>query len=388
VSRSTLSGKDRPVTSRGSSTRRPGRAARGAAAGLGAALAAAGAASAIAVAGGAPAIAATPAGPSWHIVKRVHSGAFGDVTAVVAVGKTGGWAFNGISGPTAWERTGQSWTRVAFPGRSGEEVVSAAASSARNVWAFADRGTTGRALRWNGSRWTAQRSFPAPIGGGVVISASDVWVFGQPGPPGAGLGAWHYNGHAWSRLSSGHGLEGGSGLSAGDIWAFDGTRVAHWNGRTWTRTSVASLLPAKQELNDPAVVAVAALSPRDVYAIGSGNAEDEGGPTVILHYNGHIWRKVAQGSFGPGTSPLQQVSADGHGGLWIPMPGSGGERSYLVHYSAGHLVKAALPVGPARIDVESVSHIPGTAGVLAGGFTHGPGNPGAGVVAVILQYER
>jgi len=70
------------------------------------------------------------------------------------------------------------------------------------------------------------------------------------------------------------------------------------------------------------------------------------------------------------------------------MPWSGGERSYLVRYSAGHLVKAALPVGPARIDVESVSHVPGTAGVPAGAFTHAPGNPGAGVVAVILQYER
>jgi hypothetical protein len=70
------------------------------------------------------------------------------------------------------------------------------------------------------------------------------------------------------------------------------------------------------------------------------------------------------------------------------MPGSGGERSYLVHYTAGRLVKAPLPAGPARIDVESVSHIPGTAGVLGGGFTHAPGNPGAGVVAVILQYER
>jgi hypothetical protein len=89
----------------------------------------------------------------------VHSGASGDVTAVVAVGKNGGWAFNGVSGPTAWERDGATWIRVAFPGRSGEEVVAAGAPAASNVWAFTDGGTTGRALRWNGHRWTAQASF-------------------------------------------------------------------------------------------------------------------------------------------------------------------------------------------------------------------------------------
>jgi hypothetical protein len=356
-----------------------GRAARVAAAGAAAALAVTGAASAWATA-------ATPASASWHIVKRVHSGTFGDFTAVVAVGKTGGWAFNGISKPTAWERNGSSWTQVSFPGQSGDEVVAAGASSATNVWAFTDAGTTARALRWNGSRWAAEKSFGAEIGGAVVISRSDVWVFGEPFAPGGRLGTWHYNGRTWSKVASGHGLEGGSALSAGSIWAFGGTKVAHWNGHTWTRTSVAGLLPAKQELNDPAVVGIVALSRDSVYAIGSGNLEDEGGPTVVLHYNGHAWSKAAEGSYGVGTSPLQQVSSDGHGGLWIPMPATGGERSYLVHYSAGRLTAAALPTGPRKINVESVASIPGSTSLLAGGFTHASDNPGAGVVAVILEY--
>jgi hypothetical protein len=372
---------DRTIPARGDETarqpRRWGRRAAAAAAGITTALAVTGAASAWA-------LAATSSGPSWHFVKHVHNG--GDFTAVVAVGKTGGWAFNGISKPTAWERNGSSWTQVSFPGRSGEEVVAAGASSATNVWAFTDAGTTARALRWNGSHWAAEKSFGAEIGGAVVISRSDVWVFGEPFAPGGGLGTWHYNGHAWSKVASGHGLEGGSALSAGSIWAFGGTQVAHWNGHTWTRTSVAGLLPAKQALNDPAVVGIVALSRDSVYAIGSGNLEDEGGPTVVLHYNGHAWSKVAQGSYGVGTSPLQQVSSDGHGGLWIPMPAAGSERSYLVHYSAGHLTSAALPAGPRKINVESVASIPGGTGLLAGGFTHASDNPGVGVVAVILEY--
>ena len=379
-SRSASAGRDHGPAARGRRHRPGSRTARVST--VGAALTAAGAA--LAVTAAASATAAPSAAGSWRIVKRVNSGAFGDFTAVVGVGRTGGWAFNGISSPTAWRRSGASWTRVAFPGLAGEEVVAAGASSASNAWAFTSGGPKSRALRWNGSRWSASTSFPEPPGGGVVLSPSDVWAFGQPFIPGSGLGAWHYNGHVWARVAGGAGLEGGSGLSASDVWAFDGTSVAHWNGHRWARTSVARLLPKKVQLNDPAVVGIDAQAPNSVYAIGNGNAQDEGGPTVVLHFNGHTWRKVAQGNFGLGDTPLQQVSSDGRGGLWIPMPGFAGRASFLVHYSGGRLTEAALPGGGNRIDVISVAQIPGSTGQLAGGFTHAPGGT-TGVVAVILQ---
>jgi hypothetical protein len=69
------------------------------------------------------------------------------------------------------------------------------------------------------------------------------------------------------------------------------------------------------------------------------------------------------------------------------MPGFDGAQSFLVHYLDGRLTKAAVPVGPRRIDVVSVAHIPGTAQLLGGGFTHAVNNPAVGVVSVILQYE-
>jgi len=68
------------------------------------------------------------------------------------------------------------------------------------------------------------------------------------------------------------------------------------------------------------------------------------------------------------------------------MPGFGGQPSYLLHYSGGKLTAAGLPHGAPSIDVESVANIPGTTAMLGGGFTHKSGNPGLGVVAVILQY--
>jgi hypothetical protein len=325
--------------------------------------------------------------PVWRIVKQVHNGPFGGFSTVIAVGKNGGWAFNQGSAPTAWRRSGSTWTQVPFPGKSNETVVAAGAASPSDVWAFTAGGAQSRAVRWNGHVWTVQRSFAQQIGGAVVISPSDVWVFGQPVFPGAGLGAWHYNGRTWSRVASGHGLEGGSALSANNIWAFDGSDIAHWNGSTWSRTSVSYLLPPKQELNGPALTGIFAQSADSVYAIGNGGLEDEGGPMVILHWDGYQWFNVAEGSYGFGTQPLQQASPDGHGGLWIPMPGVDGQKSYLLHYSAGHLTSAALPGGPNRIFVDTVALIPGTTSVLAGGNIHAFAQLGTNVTAVLLQYE-
>ncbi len=333
--------------------------------------------------------AAQPMIPAWRIVKQVHNGPFGGFSTVIAVGKNGGWAFNQGSVPTAWRRSGSNpstWTQVPFPGKSNEVVVAAGAASPSDVWAFTAGGAQSRALRWNGHVWTVQRSFAQQIGGAVVISPSDVWVFGQPVFPGAGLGAWHYNGQTWSRAASGHGLEGGSALSANNVWAFDGSDVAHWNGSAWSRTSVSRLLPPKQLLNDPTLTGVFAQSSHSVYASGSGGRQDEGGPQVVLHWDGYQWSRVAEGNYGFGTQPVQQVSSDGHGGLWIPMPGIDGQKSHLLHYSARHLTPVALPGGPERIFVDTVALIPGTTSVLAGGNTHAYATLGTNVVAVLLQY--
>jgi hypothetical protein len=370
--------------------RRARRVAVAAAAFVALAGAASGAASgtaAMAASGQGATPAVQPMRPGWHIVKQVRSGPFGGFTAVVAVGRSGGWAFDQGSVPTAWRRSGSTWTQVRFPGRANEVVVAAGASSATNVWAFTADGGRSRALRWNGRSWTVQRSFAQQVGGAVVLSPSDVWVFGQPDFPGSGLGAWHYDGHTWSRVASGHGLQGGSALSAGNIWAFDGSAIAHWNGSTWSRTSVAYALPPRQQLNDPMLTGIYAQSKDSVYAIANGGRQDEGGPTVILHWDGYQWYKVAEGNFGFGTQPLQQVSSDGHGGLWLPMPGVDGQRSYLVHYTPGHpLTEAPLPGGPNTISVGAVAAIPGTTDLLGGGDTHAYGNLGRNVVAVLLQY--
>jgi hypothetical protein len=354
--------------------------------------AAAGAAAAVAITGAAAASAAAVPPLAWHLVKQVRQGDNGEFTAIAAVGTGGGWAFSGagIAAPTAFRRSGATWAPAPFPGHRDERVLAAQATSAANVWAFTTNGTKSRALRWNGSSWSVAGSFPREIAGATVISSTNVWVFGDQFQLGGNLGTWHYNGRAWTHLPGLGGLSGGSALSAASIWAFGGTRVAHFNGRAWTSTSVASLLPARNPagLNDPAVMAIYAQSATSVWAVGNGNTEDDGGPLVVLHFNGHAWSRVATSNAG-GGEVYGQIAPDGRGGLWIPVPSAEGEgASHLLRYAGGRLTAAALPVAASKITVLSVAWVPGTFQALAGGVTHAANNFGASQVSVILQFKR
>jgi hypothetical protein len=352
---------------------------------------AASAASAATGAAGAPPVAP----PHWHTVKTVKTNANADFTAVVATGKTTGWAFDGFLSPggeSAWERTGSVWKKMPFPGNSSEAIAVAAATSPSNVWAFGDNISymSSRVLKWTGTKWAVVKTFGGDIYGASVLGPKDVWVFGLVPGFDPGIGVWHFNGTTWSQV--GKGIAGGSALSDHDVWGFTATSVEHWNGHKWAATSVKSLLPPRQSggLNDPQVVGILALADNNVYATGSSNAQDEGGPVVVLHYNGHTWGRVAEGNFGYGPNGVAQQSQtfsyDGKGGLWLAMDGPVDGTSYLVHYAGGKLTKAAVPGNPANLTISSVARIPGTTQQLAGGFTH-PANDRTASSAVILQYS-
>jgi hypothetical protein len=330
-------------------------------------------------------------GPSWRIVKSVQLGDDGQFTAVAATGKTTGWAFGGTdfnAPPAAYQFSGASWRKVPFPGTKEEEVVTAAATSPSDVWAFTQGfGAPSHVLRYNGRSWSVVRTFTNEIADATVLASNDVWVYGEAGIGSfqPALGLWHFNGSVWRQVS--RSIQGGSALSATNVWGFNGEAVEHWNGARWTATSLRSMLPARnpQGLNDPGIVGILAISNRNVFAIGSGGTQDEGGPVVVLHYNGSKWTKFAQGQFGDGPNP--EISYDGNGGLWLPMLGPAGGSTYLVHYWSGKLTRAALPVAAAKITVSAVARVPGSADQIAAGFTHAADNLGASIVAVFLKYS-
>ena len=323
-------------------------------------LLAAAAAGALAFAAAVPAVAAAPSAASWHVSLRVTGPNFPEFTAVTATSSSSGWAFETAGGhaPAAYRFNGSSWSRHAFPGKSGDFVTSASASAASNVWAFTFQG---QVLRFNGSAWAKVKKFSKPINSGLAISSTDAWVFGSPG-----VGTWHFDGHVWTKPASGTGLEGASALSASSIWAFGGTNVAHWNGRVWKKTSLAHLLPKNTQLSHSFVAGIYAASAKNVYATASGGRQDEGGPLVVLHFNGSTWSRVAESKSLGG--PVA-VIPDGHGGLWIPVATGVPISGSMEHFSHGSLSAATLPVSPAHLGLLGAATGSKSTAALTVGFT-------------------
>lgn len=326
--------------------------------------------------------------PTWHSLLSVannpvsspYDGTYVRFDAVVATGETTGWAFRSDS-TVAYERTGTtSWKDVAFPGGTGT-VEAAAATSPSSVWAAYDFSGGAQVDRWNGSRWTVVKSFPAAVTGITALGANDVWVYG--GVRSDGTGVWHYNGRTWTEVSDT--LQGGSALSDGNVWAYNyaSDTVDHFNGRTWTAMSVASLLPPPSH-RPGQVTGVIALSPSDVYATAvTSYIPNLGGPLELLHYNGHSWAKVVTSTFSGNRA--QRIVPDGRGGLWLAAAASG--QAAVLHYSGGQLTEvqipatASLPVLPF-----SLSLIPGTRGLLVGGVQYASAD-GTKTNSVVEQYS-
>jgi hypothetical protein len=326
---------------------------------------------------------------SWQTILTVQTPGSPIFTAVTATGRHRAWAFAALEGtpaaPSAWRMNATGWHLTPFPGKAGQTVAAAGASSARNVWAFTQQGARSRAFRWNGTRWAAAGSFSKDVGATVVLSRHDVWVFGQPFTPGSGLGTRHFNGHRWVRVRSGHGLTSGSALSARSIWAVGGKKVAHWNGHRWSRTSVASVLPPNSQFCHPSVTGIYARSARSVWAVGAGNCQDERGPFLLLHFNGRHWRLVQnRARFG---APVQVVP-DGKGGLWIPAIAGFPGTARMLHYSGGHLRAAPMPISGSKLSIRGIATAPGTTAAFAAGATFKRFMPGTNQAAAVFEFRR
>ena len=337
----------------------------------------------------AAAVAVRPAVGGWRIALSVAGHNAPYFSAVTATGPASGWAFEGFQSggtdrPVAWQLTGRGWHRAAFPGRPGELITGAAASSPDSVWAVSQNFPgPSRVLHWDGTSWSVAHQFRRAADRVAVPGARDVWVFGF-GFGAHSLGARHWNGHRWTTPPSGHGLVAGSGRAADDVWAVGGRVAAHWNGHRWSRTSLAALLPKKAAGVHPRLAGIYEQSPSSVWAVGSGYREQGGGPVVVLHFDGHAWSRTAQG----GAGNPRQIVPDGSGGLWIAVPtidGIDGATGQIMHYAGGHLTAAPLPLSPENISVQSIANAPGTARSFAAGFTHARFDPSFNVRAVLLQ---
>ncbi len=319
-------------------------------------------------AGPVPQARSQPAKPSaWHVVATLAKKSDETFSAVVATGEASGWAFKFGTGVTsAYERTSATtWQQAAFPSVKMLNITDAKATSSSNVWAIGSAPFQWLVLRLAGGKWSVMKTFDSSIYGESVLAPSNVWVFGNDG-------TYHYDGHAWLRVSSGF-AAGGYALSANDAWTYDETTVTHLMGGSAKTSSLATLLRLEASTGVPKLSGVFALSDSDVYAIGDGETPFQGGPIAIYHYDGSTWKKVAGYNFGdPG-----RLSPDGAGGFWLTVTQFPAAPSMLLHYSGGRLTPVALPgiSDPGFFLFGGMSRVPGTTHQLVIGNTTAQSDP-------------
>lgn len=275
-------------------------------------------------------------GATWTEQASANPEGSASLTAVAALSATDVWAVGsyGVGGQDGkalaehWD--GSSWQQVPIPTPQGANEVhlnGLSAVSPTNIWAVGSWAGvfTGPVEgypyfllieHWDGNSWTIVRS-PSPgvskqLSGVVALSADDAWAVGyyQFESHQTILSrtlALHWNGTAWRRVASPHPgprqyqgstLSAVAAMSRKSVWAV-GTYVArvqgrhfanraltvHWNGKTWKQVS--SSTPRASG----GLAAVAVVGPDDVWAVGSYH-NGHGGRVLTERWNGHSWRTV------------------------------------------------------------------------------------------------
>src|SRR5438876_657183 len=210
-----------------------------------------------------------------------------------------------VGGADAAASSACHWHVVSSPNPSRQGFNSlngVAAITANNIWAVGASSSTGQAIieHWNGIRWNLVSN---PVSGSslnsvAAIAANNIWAVGDHS--GQTL-VEHWNGTRWSIVSSPNApgrdvLTGVAATSSNDIWAVGNVvsntaqpLIEHWNGTSWRL--VPGPTPQLSGLRS-----VSAVSPGNIWAVGSFNSSSGGSLTLVEHWNGTTWATVTSPS--------------------------------------------------------------------------------------------
>jgi hypothetical protein len=296
-------------------------------------------------------------GSAWSIVPGASLTTTHGLEGVAALPSGTVWAVgqsllsNG-SGPTIIEQwNGSQWAQVASPspGTITNELRAVAATSSNAAWAVGSSAAGTLAERWDGTKWSvAPTPSLAPnasqLNGVAATSASDAWAIGVQTSTAnnqyqeSGL-IEHWNGSAWSIVPAASGaasspLNAVAALSAKDVWAVGNDNVIqHWDGTKW------SVSPTPKLTGDLAyggqLQGVSARAANDVWAVGGNPPHSCGGqsPVLIEHWNGSKWSVMPLGIQGT----LYSVSADAANDAWAVGPEA------VLHWNGTSWAQVKLP---------------------------------------------
>jgi hypothetical protein len=249
-------------------------------------------------------------------------------------------------------------------------LYAVSASSPSDIWAVGQS-----TIHYDGTKWTA---FPAPmikgdntsdLEGVADFSPTEAWAVGTvgigEGEPGQVIERW--DGTQWNvfpgpNFASGDqpSLKAMAAISANDIWAVgsllsDNTErlnflFEHWDGTSWT----ASAIPT----GDAFLFGASADATNDVWAVGFAGPENDKSRTLVMHYAGTKWTKVASPSVGSGASQLNGVVALAPNDVWavgfstpVAPPKEAATLTLIEHWDGTSWTVVPSPnVGPANVN--------------------------------------
>jgi hypothetical protein len=291
-------------------------------------------------------------GTAWHRLAS-PSPRDAELFGVAASSPRNAWAVGDYSGGTLILRwNGAAWKRVASPNPGGSpsnSLRSVTVLSSRDAWAVGYNTATNRplVLQWDGTAWsrlaipTPRFSLGTDLDGVAATSLVNAWAVGYyyNGRAGSSEGyrtlVLRWDGTAWKRVASPNVPRSGenylnavTAASPASAWAVgdyfirggtaDRTLMLRWDGTAWKR--VASPDPGTA---DNFLRGVAAASPANAWAVGEYDnfitpVILSAHRTLILHWDGTAWKRVASPNPGGSASDisLQGVAAASPGNAW------------------------------------------------------------------------
>jgi hypothetical protein len=230
---------------------------------------------------------------------------------------------------------GTQWNIKPTPTTTATRLYAVAAGDSQNVWAVGSGQSQGNAgytftEHWSGTSWAL---VPSPNAGTwddelsavTVLPSGTAWAVGRSQIGGQIQALTEYwDGQRWAVIpavnpaAGMNQLQGVSGTKADDVWTVGFQRqsdattphplIEHWNGHAW------SVVSSPSPGYTASLYAVTAIAANDVWAAGGY----DNGKAIFLqlfeHWDGQKW-SVVSSSFVPNAS-LQTLSALGTSDIW------------------------------------------------------------------------
>jgi hypothetical protein len=298
-----------------------------------------------------PASPARPDAPAWRLAASQHFGQPGNASGFSSILNVEGhtWVFGGtnpggVSAPVAETETHGGWRASSLPAGLSGFISSASASSEGDIWALSDYGRY--LLHWNGRSWRLARSWrqSGVLTDVVAVSWRDVWVFGTSAGGTQSMGAWHFDGRSWVRVSGiAAGIYRASALSSRDIWAIapglHGDAIVRLGSDRWRRVHTTRAM-ARVRWHD-----ILAESRSNVWVIGNEPTATGTGRLVLAHWDGVRWRtfsariRAFAGQLAPGGRDRVLATATSVGlvpeGVILEVTGTGHMTRFSIVSSLG-----------------------------------------------------